>query len=81
MLLIKNIGAILGARAAAPEALKGEELADLPVVTDAWLTVDGERIAAFGTQADLPAETGFQTVVDARGGYILRLAHAYCVCR
>lgn len=71
MLLIKNIGAILGARAAAPEALKGEELADLPVVTDAWLTVDGERIAAFGTQADMPAESGFQTVVDARGGYIL----------
>ena len=70
-LLITNIGAILGARPQCLAPLRGAEMSQLPVVDNAWLAVDGQRIAAYGPMHECPPADGFQTVVDARGGYLL----------
>ncbi len=40
MLLIRNIGAIVGVRHEAGKALRGSEMDALPVLHDAWLAVD-----------------------------------------
>lgn len=58
MKLLINIGALVGARAEAPARLAGAEMNDIPVLENAWLKIDGDRIAAFGSMCglDLAAE-------------------------
>ena len=71
MLLIKNIASVFCARAEADKPLRGVEMERADRVDNAWLTVDGERIAAWGSMEELPSESGFTRVIDARGGYVL----------
>ena len=55
MLLIRNIGAIVGVRHEAGKALRGSEMDALPVLHDAWLAVEGERIHSYGQMSECPA--------------------------
>jgi imidazolonepropionase len=72
--LIYNIGQLVGARNDS-HLLRGAALAVLPCVADAWLLIEGDRIAAFGTMMELPADLacllGGSAGVDACGGLVL----------
>ena len=68
MKLFRNIGAIVGVREGAGEALRGSDMNLLPVMEDAWMTVDGETIHAYGPMSSCPAEA--DEVVDVNGGWI-----------
>jgi len=72
MLLIKNIASVFCARAEADKPLRGVEMERADRVDNAWLTVDGERIAAWGS--DLRPR-----MLCAAG--FLRLSYTPCVCR
>lgn len=73
MKLLINIGALVGARAEAPARLAGAEMNDIPVLENAWLKIDGERIAAFGSMCglDLAAEAAAGVeVTDMKGEWV-----------
>ena len=73
MKLLINIGALVGARAEAPARLAGAEMNDIPVLENAWLKIDGDRIAAFGSMCglDLAAEAALGVeVTDMKGEWV-----------
>lgn len=73
MKLLVNIGALVGARAEAPARLAGAEMNDIPVLENAWLKIDGERIAAFGSMCgiDIAAEAAHGVeVTDMKGEWV-----------
>ena len=52
--------------------LQGEEMKDLGVLDEAWLSVDGDRISGFGRMADLDiSEVYAHGVIDVHGGTVL----------
>ena len=73
-LLIKNIG-LLVVDQHGQSCLRGDEMARLDVLHDAWLLVEDGRFAAFGIAPDGVMSDGFSvgtyTEVDARGGCVL----------
>ncbi len=69
--LIRNIAAIYGFRPTAQEPLAGADMAHLPVLENAWLAIDGERVEAFGPLDTMPSEDRFQHVIDARWGMVI----------
>lgn len=69
MLLIKNIGAIVGVREQASGALRGDAMNHLPVLEDAWIAVDGETIYSYGPMSECPAWDAVE-VVDAYGEWL-----------
>ena len=73
MKLLINIGALVGARAEAPARLAGAEMNDIPVLENAWLKIDGERIAGFGSMCglDIVAEAAQGVeVTDIKGEWV-----------
>lgn len=68
MLLIKNIGAIVGVRDHADCPLRGEGMNHLPELHDAWLMADGDRIHSFGKMSECPERADEE--IDARGGWL-----------
>ncbi len=50
-LLIKNIQQLVGVREQSP-LLRGAALAQLPVIDNAWLLIEDDTIAAFGSMDD-----------------------------
>lgn len=69
-LLVKNI-AHLVVDNHRPLRLQGSEMANLEVIDNAYLTVDGDRFSGFGKMTDnMPAESSFDQVIDACGGSI-----------
>lgn len=73
MKLLINIGALVGARAEAPARLAGAEMNDIPILENAWLKIDGERIAAFGSMCgiDIAAEVAHGVeVTDMKGEWV-----------
>lgn len=70
--LIKNIKTLAGVSTEQKLRLQGAEMAHLGQIDDAWLLVDGERIASFGEMKALQeAEINADRVVDACGGTVL----------
>lgn len=52
--------------------LYGKELAELPCIENAWLLVEDDTIAAYGSMEDMPASyRSVKEVVDAKGGLVL----------
>ncbi len=68
MLLIRNIGAIVGVRHEAGKALRGSEMDALPVLHDAWLAVEGERIHSYGQMSECPVRES--ETIDACGRWL-----------
>ena len=72
MILIKNIGELVGIVPAGVLRKQGAEMAETGVLRDAWLAIEDGKIKAFGKMADLTvASTGSATVIDAQGGMVL----------
>lgn len=75
-LIIKNIGHLLNAREECPSLLAGEEMSKLPVIKDAYLFVEGEKISSFGRMSDFEESVlafdslGAAKVVDAFNGIV-----------
>lgn len=67
MVLIKNIGAIVGVRDKADRALRGAEMDSLPQLDDAWLLIDGEKIHSYGRMSECPEA---DDVFDAQGRWL-----------
>ncbi len=71
MKLLTNIGALAGVDRSGIKLRRGDEMAEFPLLRDAWLLVDGERIAAFGEMAELSGrEFGAVETVDMQGGWV-----------
>ncbi|HVS95048.1 MAG TPA: imidazolonepropionase [Puia sp.] len=72
--LLYNIRQLVNVRAD-NRVLRGEELARLPVIDDAWLHTEGEHIAAFGPMSELPRELSTMrnsaSGIDATGRVVL----------
>ena len=67
-MIIRNIGEIVGI---VPEGVlrkQGAEMAETGVLRDAWLAVEGGRIAGFGPMG---TEPDTDEVIDAQGGMVL----------
>lgn len=67
--LIKNIRQLLQVREGVTPILKGEQMAELPVLENAWILVQGNLIQDYGTMATCPEEAAL--VVDATGCVVL----------
>lgn len=64
-LLLRNIKTLVLAEATPRTLVKGAEMADLPMLHDAWLLIEKDRIARFGTMTDCPERA--DQVLDATG--------------
>ena len=65
MLLIKNIKQLLQVRPAAPDMVKGAEMAELPVIDNAWLLINEGLIHSFGEMESCPLVA--DEIIDATG--------------
>ncbi len=72
-MLWKNIKGLVGAYDSPPSRLRGSEMADFPLLENAWLAIDSGKIADFGPMETFPGIvdwTGLD-VVDCEGRYVL----------
>ena len=70
--LIQHIGMLAGIHPIETRRLQGSEMGEMDVVDDAWLLIDGDRIASFGKMKDLDElSLGEEATIDAEGGVVL----------
>ena len=69
-ILIKNIKELLQIRESGITKISGKEMADLPLLRNAWLLLEGNLIIDFGTMDSCPAEDNLQ-IIDAAGKTVL----------
>ncbi|MEY4204869.1 MAG: hypothetical protein RL013_2573 [Bacteroidota bacterium] len=67
-LLIRNIRTLVSASYAPRHIVKGAEMANLPVIDDAWLLSENGKIIAFGNMKDCPERA--DNVLDATGRFV-----------
>lgn len=53
------------------QPLRGNALATLPALEDAWLCIEGERIHSYGPMATLPKDLDAGHTIDCTGRYLL----------
>jgi imidazolonepropionase len=72
-ILIKNIKGLAGVLEGNSSALRGEELAKLNVIENAYLAIENGRIADYGKMEDLQGITNWTNleVIDADGKFVL----------
>lgn len=69
-ILFRNIRQLVQVRTQQPDGpLRGKELQELPVLEDAWLLVEDDRIADFGQMDNCPDIEGTQ--IDANGQLLM----------
>lgn len=68
-MLLRNIKALVQAEHHPRILAKGSDMAVLPTIHDAYLLIEGGRIAQFGPMSECPEHSG--EVVDATGRYVL----------
>lgn len=68
--LIINIKELLQVREPGITKVSGKEMADLPLLNNAWLLIEDNLIAGFGTMDTCPETTG-HNVIDASGKAVL----------
>ncbi|HEX9978939.1 MAG TPA: imidazolonepropionase [Flavobacterium sp.] len=68
-MLITNIRELLQVRDRNVSKVCGSEMAELPLINNAYLLIENDKIAAFGPMADCPA-TDTETI-DASGKFVL----------
>ncbi len=69
-ILFKNISCLVNTREQT-HVLRGEELAKLPVINNAFLFIENDRIAAYGSMDKLDASKRADEEIDATGNNIL----------
>ena len=72
-LLIKNIKALIATYPQETATIVGKDMAQLPLLEDAWLAVEDEIIVDFGEMKDWPGISDWSqlTIVDAEEGFVL----------
>jgi imidazolonepropionase len=69
--LITNIGLLINTREQS-SLLRGSQLADLPCINKAYLLIEDNSIAGYGSMQDLPAtHRQVPTVIDAKGAFVM----------
>ena len=68
--LFKNIETLAGIVPAGVMRKEGAAMDEVETLSDAWLLVDGGKIAAFGN-AGIPAPEGADEVIDCQGGLLM----------
>lgn len=69
-MLIKNIKSLLQVRDETTSWVAGSDMASLPVINDAFLQFDNDRITAFGSMSECKEHNG-EEVIDATGCFVL----------
>ena len=67
-LLIRNIRQLIQVRDSAPKMLKGADMAQLPLIDNAWLRIRNGIIDSYGTMESCPEKAG--EIIDAAGGSV-----------
>jgi imidazolonepropionase len=67
-LLIRNIRTLVSAETTPRHIVKGAEMAQLPVINNAWVLSENGRIAAFGIMADCPERA--DVILDATDRFV-----------
>lgn len=67
---IIRIAELHGIREASTKMLKGKEMAELPSIKDAYISIEDGKITDFGQMQDFPF-TEMQYAIDAKGGHVL----------
>ena len=71
-LLVENIGLLVGGAAPSGQPLRGNDMARLHILENAWLLAEDGRIATLGYMCAIPSEgIRADVCVDARGGAVL----------
>lgn len=68
-LLIKNIKGLVQVRENNPEKVKGIEMADLPVIKNAYLIIDKGKISGFGEMTSI-VDMKLDNEIDASGKFV-----------
>jgi imidazolonepropionase len=68
--LIYNIKQLVNVRRET-RLLRGRELAELPCIDDAWVLIEGDRIAGYGEMAVVPRGAMNDEAIDAAGRLVL----------
>lgn len=70
-ILLTNIGLLSGLHTT-DDLLRGQELAILPSLSNAYLLIQGDTIVNFGSMLELQdAEVETNKIIDVKGGYVL----------
>lgn len=69
--LIKNIKQLIQVRPQNHNLLKGNDLSELPVIENAFLTFSNGFITSFGEMSNAPDENQFDKIIDATGQLVL----------
>lgn len=69
-MLITNIKELIGINEAGVSHLRGKQMADTGRIADAWLRIEGNRVAGYGKMSDLVRREG-EAVTDATGRYVI----------
>ena len=70
-LIIYNIGMLVQVRDETVAFVAGKDMSLLPVVKDAWLLIEDDIIAGYGSMAEMPSFSDALNRMDAGGGYVL----------
>ena len=72
-LLIPNIAQLVQVEQTPRDAVRGADMAQLPIMEHCYLLAQGDKIKAFGPMSEAPATA--DSVIDAQGGMVLP---SYC---
>lgn len=67
--LIKNIKTLLQVRETSISKVSGKEMADLPLISDAWILIENDLISDFGSMKNCPKDS--DNTIDATGKVVL----------
>ena len=68
-LLIKNCRAIAQIDRRATHFLRGAQMAEIPILENAWISIVGDRIADYGPMSTCPEAA--DSIIDASGSWVL----------
>jgi imidazolonepropionase len=69
-LIIYNIGMLVQVRDETVAFVAGEDMSRLPVAENAWLLIEDDIIAGYGSMAEMPSFSDAINRLDAVGGYV-----------
>jgi len=70
-LIIYNIGMLVQVRDETVAFVAGKDMSLLPVIENAWLLIEDDIIAGYGSMAEMPSFSDALNMMDAGGGYVL----------
>lgn len=72
LMLITNIKGLIGIHPIEKLSLRGRELANLPILENAWLLIENGLIKDFGEMSNIPSQiSNLESQVSANGKYVL----------